>query len=230
MANLKPVDAVAYSLVRTYIAAGAVEWDAWLDAGGEPLVGPPWPKTDPSAKWINDQIFSYVPYMALEIDALNDNCALTEESRRNATCNVTRYDVVYSPLNRKNLVAALNARTSPDIVAAWETAEKTNPKQADESDLEWYAVAVQAAFFLLVPLPAGAALAAARITGYILAAWVAYGFITVRTPGGQSLFDKFSALLKAGFDAAVQGAKTAGYVVLGVLALFVGYKLFAGSR
>jgi hypothetical protein len=229
MVDLKPVTAESYALVRTLIAAGGATFDAWIAADNQPLHDP-WPKTDPSAKWINDQIFNYVPYMALEIHPPDlDNCQPTEESRRNATCNVTRYDVVFNSANRANLRAALDARTPPELLAEFQAVENANPRPDEVTELEWWTVLLLGGAFgainaALVPTFGTAALVF-KVAGYILAAWAAANIIIIHTPAGKGIFDKWSARLADGFNAVIDAGFSVGKILLIGLAAFVGWKI-----
>src|SRR5690606_19835182 len=103
-------DKAAYAIVRSFIAAGAAEWDAWQDRGGGV-----WPKTDPSAKRITSTIFQYVSPMAIYIDPVDDNCPLESDRTPDAACAALTFANVFAPANRQRMIDDLDARTPPDV-------------------------------------------------------------------------------------------------------------------
>lgn len=214
--SLKPVDKAAYATVRTFLAAAAAMWNAWASNGGGvfPTGGSPTPAQ------ISDTIFGYVPKMAVKYDGQfgPDNCPTETDRASGAACFALRYDVVFAPQNIKNLIAALNARTDPAIVAEFTAAGAT-----DDSDLEWWATALAAGALIAIGGLPFAGAAVAKIAGYLLAAWAAYGFIVPKTPGGKSIAEKWAGAVSGGLESVIKGASN---LAIGLAAAAVAYFLF----
>jgi len=213
--SLKPVDKAAYATVRTFLAAAAAMWNAWASNGGGvfPTGGSPTPAQ------IQDTIFGYIPKMAIIYNGQfgDDNCPSETERDTGAACFALRYDVAFSPQNIQSMIKALDARTDPAIVAEFKAAGAT-----DDSDLEWWAVALTAGALIAIGGLPFAGAVVAKIAGYLLAAWSAYGFFTPKTPGGKSLAEKYAGAVSGGLEAIVKGASN---LLLGVVAAAAAYFL-----
>lgn len=214
MASLKTVDAAAYAVVRSFIAAGAAEWDAW-DKSGRGM----WPQTDPTGKFLAATIFEYVPMLAVQVPAADDNCP-TEEDRRTGTCFAGRYDQVFSPVNRQNLIAALDLRTPADV----KTQFYSNGAPSDAGELEWWATAIAAGTLILIGSLSFKGAIIVKIVGYLFAAWAAYGFVSIKTPEGKSLAAKYAGGVSDGFESLFSAGSRIVKLGLGVLAGFALYK------
>lgn len=216
---MKPIDRSAYAIVRTFIAAGAAAWD-WWNANG----GGAWPDTDPSGKYLSGVIFTYVPRMTVYLPPEEDNCPSEAERADDAACFAMRYDVIFNPENRVRLIEALNAAAPAEVRAAFAGAPE------DGGDLEWWATALAAGALIAIGGLPFAGAVVAKIAGYILAAWVAYGFIVPQTEGGKSLAEKYADSLKSGFSGLFAGAAMLGKLALGAGALYLAFKLLGGRR
>ncbi|MDC0720672.1 hypothetical protein [Nannocystis bainbridge] len=216
---LLPVDKAAYAVVRTMIAAGAAAWDAWAKSGEAK-----WPDSKPHTRELADTIFRYVPRMAVQIPAGEDNCP-TEQDRATGTCTAMRYDRVFSPQNRHRLIAALDARSSVEVRAAFAAVP------TDGGDLEWWATALAAGALIAIGGLPFAGAVVVKVAGFLLAAWAAYGFVTPKTPNGQSLAQKYAALVGDGLEAILAGANSVLQVALVAAGGYFLYQLFfSGSR
>ena len=217
---MKPVTKEAYALVRTFLAAGASAWEAW-SAGG----GGKWPKTNPPASEMAAFIFDYVPAMSVGVDG-DDNCPSEEDRRSGAACLAMTYSNMFRPSNIAAMRAALDARTAPDVLAAFDEVPD------DGGDLEWWATALTSGVLIAIggvlaaigggPWLIGASVA--KVAGYLLAAWSVYGFITPKTPGGKSLAQKYAGLVA---DAAASVGGWLKTAVLGgglVLVLYLAFR------
>lgn len=221
--SLKPVDRAAYATVRTFLAAASAMWNAWASNGGGvfPTGG------SPSPAQIQDTIFNYIPKMAVIYNGQfgPDNCPTETERDTGAACFALRYDVVFSPQNIQSMIKALDARTDPAIVAEFKAAGAT-----DDSDLEWWAVALTAGALVAIGgLTFGGAVIF-KIAGYLLAAWSAYGFVTPKTPGGQSIAQKWAGAVSGGLESILKAGITGLQIIAAGLALWLAWDSFSSRN